>query len=138
MKSRHWSLTARYFAFVLVLLFVIFFGWQIRLLLRSLLVAGLIAYILYPLILLLQRQVHLNRRVASNIVYFFSLALMNTRRACRPLVWLASSVISSRMWPFSSTTSPSRNAANSCARMNAISFRRSARSPGDNPGFEER
>jgi predicted PurR-regulated permease PerM len=76
MKSRPWSLTARYFAFVLVLLFVIFFGWQIRLLLRSLLVAGLIAYILYPLILLLQRQVHLNRRVASNIVYFFSLALM--------------------------------------------------------------
>jgi predicted PurR-regulated permease PerM len=76
MKSRPWSLTARYFAFVLVLLFVIFFGWQIRLLLRSLLVAGLIAYILYPLILLLQRHVHLNRRVASNIVYFFSLALM--------------------------------------------------------------
>jgi predicted PurR-regulated permease PerM len=76
MKARPWSPAARYFAFALVLLFVFFIGWQIRELFRPLIVAGLIAYILYPLVLLLQRHAHLNRKLASNIVYFVSLALM--------------------------------------------------------------
>lgn len=76
MKSRPWSSAARYFTFGLVLLFIIFLGWQIRELFRPLIVAGLIAYILYPIVLVLQRQFHLNRRLASNIVYFVSLALM--------------------------------------------------------------
>ena len=76
MKSRPWSPEARYFTLALVLLFIIFIGWQIRELFLPLIVAGLIAYILYPFVLLLQRQFHLNRKLASNIIYFFSLTLM--------------------------------------------------------------
>jgi predicted PurR-regulated permease PerM len=76
MKSRPWTPAARYFAFTLVLVFVVFIGWQIRELFRPLIVAGLIAYILYPLVLLLQRNFHIKRKLASNIVYFVSLALM--------------------------------------------------------------
>jgi predicted PurR-regulated permease PerM len=76
MKSRPWSPAARTSAFALVLLFVVFIGWQIRELFRPLIVAGLIAYILYPLVLLLQRHAHLNRKLASNIVFFVSLTLM--------------------------------------------------------------
>ncbi len=76
MKSKPWSPSARYFTLALVLFFILFVGWQIRELFLPLIVAGLIAYILYPFVLLLQRQFRLNRRLASNIVYFFSLTLM--------------------------------------------------------------
>lgn len=76
MTSRPWSTAARYFTLAVVLLFIIFIGWQIRELIWVLVVAGLIAYVLYPFVLILQRQFRLNRRVASNIVYFFSLTLM--------------------------------------------------------------
>jgi predicted PurR-regulated permease PerM len=41
-----------------------------------LIVAGLIAYLLYPLVILLKRNFNLSRKLASNIVYFVSLALM--------------------------------------------------------------
>ena len=76
MMSRPWSPAARYFTLALVLFFILFVGWQIRELFLPLIVAGLIAYILYPFVLLLQRQLRLNRRLSSNIIYFFSLALM--------------------------------------------------------------
>ena len=76
MKSQPWSLEARYFTLALIIFFILFVGWQIRELFLPLIVAGLIAYLLYPFVLLLQRQFRLNRKVASNIVYFSSLALM--------------------------------------------------------------
>ncbi len=76
MNARPWSSAARYFTLALVLFFILFIGWQIRVLFLPLIVAGLIAYILYPFVLLMQQQFRLNRKLASNIVYFFSLAVM--------------------------------------------------------------
>jgi predicted PurR-regulated permease PerM len=76
MNFRPWSPGARYFALALVLFFFLFIGWQIRELFWPLIVAGLIAYILYPFVSLIQRQFRLKRKLASNIVYFLSLALM--------------------------------------------------------------
>ena len=76
MKSKPWSREARYFTLALVLFFILFIGWQIRELFWPLIVGGLIAYILYPFVMLLQGQFRLNRKLASNIVFFFSLALM--------------------------------------------------------------
>ena len=76
MKSKPWSREARYFTLALVLFFILFIGWQIRELFWPLIVGALIAYILYPFVMLLQGQFRLNRKLASNIVYFFSLALM--------------------------------------------------------------
>jgi predicted PurR-regulated permease PerM len=76
MKSQTWSPTARYTAFVLVLLFILFVGWEIREMLRPMLMGGIIAYVLYPFISLLHHRLRLSRRLASNIVFFTSLALL--------------------------------------------------------------
>ena len=75
MKSE-WSLSARYFALALIIVFLIFFGYQIRGLFRPLILAGVIAYLFYPLVALTQRRFKLNRKTASRIVFFVSLAVM--------------------------------------------------------------
>jgi predicted PurR-regulated permease PerM len=75
MKSE-WSLSARYFALALIIVFLIFFGYQIRGLFRPLILAGVIAYLFYPLVALTQRRFKLNRKAASRIVFFVSLAVM--------------------------------------------------------------
>ncbi len=75
MKSE-WSLPARYFMLALIIAFLVFVGYQIRALFRPLILAGVIAYVFYPLVALTQRRFKLNRRTASNIVYFVSLAIM--------------------------------------------------------------
>ncbi|MGA7193119.1 MAG: AI-2E family transporter [Anaerolineales bacterium] len=75
MKSE-WSLPARYFTLALVIVFLVFVGYQIRALFRPLILAGVIAYLFYPLVAFTQRRFKLNRRTASNIIYFVSLAVM--------------------------------------------------------------
>jgi predicted PurR-regulated permease PerM len=75
MKSE-WSLSARYFTLTLVIIFFVFIGFQIRELLRPLILAGVISYLLYPFVSFLQRRFTLGRKTASNIVYFTSLAVV--------------------------------------------------------------
>jgi predicted PurR-regulated permease PerM len=75
MKQR-WTLTTRYFAIGLVLIFVVFVGWQIREIFGPLITAGLIAYIFYPFVQILHTRFRLSQGAASRIVYFFSLTLM--------------------------------------------------------------
>lgn len=75
MKSE-WSLPARYFTLALVIAFVVFVGYQAREILRTLILAGVIAYLLYPFVSLLQRRFDLKRKTASNIAYFTSLAVV--------------------------------------------------------------
>ncbi len=75
MKSQ-WSTSARYFTLTLIIVFLVVVGYAIRELLRMLVAAGLIAYLLYPFVSLLQQHFKFNRKLASNIVYFVSLALM--------------------------------------------------------------
>lgn len=71
-----WSLSARYFMLALVIAFLVFVGYQLRELFRPLILAGVIAYVFYPLVAFIQRRFKLNCRTASNIVYFVSLAVM--------------------------------------------------------------
>ncbi|HEY9152485.1 MAG TPA: AI-2E family transporter [Anaerolineales bacterium] len=75
MKSE-WSIPARYFTLALVIAFLFFVGYEARDLIRPLIFAGVIAYLLYPFVSILQRRFHLKRKPASNIVYFASLAVM--------------------------------------------------------------
>jgi predicted PurR-regulated permease PerM len=75
MKSE-WSLPARYFILALIIAFLVFVGFQIRELFRPLIFAGVIAYLFYPLVALTQRRFKLNRKTASRIVFFVSLAVM--------------------------------------------------------------
>ena len=75
MKSE-WSVSARYFMLALIIAFLVFVGYQIRDLFRPLIFAGVIAYLFYPLVALTQRRFKLNRKTASRIVFFVSLAMM--------------------------------------------------------------
>ena len=75
MKSE-WSLPARYFTLALIIAFIFFIGYQFRAMIALLILAGVIAYLLYPFVSLLQRRFKIRRKAASNIVYFVSLAVM--------------------------------------------------------------
>ncbi|HUI88871.1 MAG TPA: AI-2E family transporter [Anaerolineales bacterium] len=75
MKSE-WSLPARYFMLALIIVLAVFVGYQIRELFRPLILAGVIAYLFYPLVALVQRRFQLRRKTASRIIYFVSLAVM--------------------------------------------------------------
>ena len=75
MKSE-WSVSARYFTLALIIVFLVFVGYQIRELFQPLILAGVIAYLFYPLVALIQRRFKLNRKTASRIVFFVSLAVM--------------------------------------------------------------
>lgn len=73
---KQWSLPARYIAAVLLILFFAGFFWHIRSVLQPLIVAAFIAYLLNPPVGFLVRRARLSRRVAVNIVYFASVALL--------------------------------------------------------------
>jgi predicted PurR-regulated permease PerM len=75
MKSE-WSLPARYFALALIILFLVFVGYEIREIFRPLIFAAVIAYVFYPLVVLIQQRFNVRRKIASNIVYFVSLAVI--------------------------------------------------------------
>jgi len=71
-----WNANSRYLAIALILVFIIFVGWQIRAIFEPLVIAGLIAYIIYPFAHIFQTRLRLKPAVASRVVYFFALALM--------------------------------------------------------------
>ena len=90
-----WSLSARYFTLVLIIAFLVFAGYQLRELIRPLIFAGVIAYLFYPLVALIQSRFKLNRRAASNSVYFVSLAVMIILPVILvPILWRQTSEIS--------------------------------------------
>ena len=60
----------------LIIVFLVFVGYQIRELFRPLIFSGVIAYLFYPLVAFTQRRFKLKRKTASRIVYFVSLAVM--------------------------------------------------------------
>ncbi len=75
MKAQ-WSLPTRYYVLTLIIIFLIFIIYEARELVRVLIFSGVIAYLLFPFVSLLQSRFHLKRKIASNIVYFVSLAVM--------------------------------------------------------------
>lgn len=74
--NERWSPATRYFVIGLVLVFLVFVGWQVREIFAPLITAALIAYIFYPFVEMFRRRFKLSQGVASRLVYFFSLALM--------------------------------------------------------------
>jgi predicted PurR-regulated permease PerM len=71
-----WGAPARYFALGLIIVILAIVAWYIREIFPPLIVAGLVAYLLYPLVDFLHTRLRLRRKVAANIVYFVSLALL--------------------------------------------------------------
>ena len=74
--SQSWSVQTRYFVLAVVLVLLVTLGWYIRDIFQPLIVAGLLAYLLNPAVGWLKRRTHWPHRVAVNIVYFVSLAVL--------------------------------------------------------------
>jgi predicted PurR-regulated permease PerM len=72
--SKNWSPAARYFALTLIIVFLAIIAWSIRDMFGPLIMAGVIAYLLYPVVEFFHRRLRMKRKLASNIVFFLSLA----------------------------------------------------------------
>jgi predicted PurR-regulated permease PerM len=76
-----WSKSTKYGVVVTVGLSLILLLWFIRPLLPALIIAGLLAYTLNPLVSYLSRRTHLSRGIAVNIVFILMLAILITTPA---------------------------------------------------------
>jgi predicted PurR-regulated permease PerM len=71
-----WSTPARYLTLILIIIFVIALGWYTRPMFQPLIIGGLIAYIMMPLVNLMKDRFGLKHKLAVNLVYFLSLGLV--------------------------------------------------------------
>jgi predicted PurR-regulated permease PerM len=74
--NERWSLPTRYFVTAVVVVLISLFLYYIRDLLRPLITAGFIAYLISPIVEFVSRKTKWSRKVAGNVVYFVTLALM--------------------------------------------------------------
>ena len=75
MKRELWSTPARYLTLILGLTFVLGLSWYSRSIFQPLIIAGLIAYIMMPLVNLLKNRSGMKHKSAVNLVYFVLLSL---------------------------------------------------------------
>jgi predicted PurR-regulated permease PerM len=76
-ESKPWSPATRYFVFVLALIACGAAIWVLRGIIRPLVGAALLAYILSPVVHLVSQRTKLNRKAAGNLVYFIGLGLLS-------------------------------------------------------------
>jgi len=74
--NRHWSIPTRYFALSLILVVLALIAWYMREMFAPLILAGVIAYLLYPVVELMCTRLRMRRKVAANIVFFLGLAAL--------------------------------------------------------------
>jgi len=74
--TKKWSIEARFFTLGLLTLLGLLVAWWIRDLFQPIIGARLIAYLLDPFVELLQHRVGMKRKLAANLVYFLSLAII--------------------------------------------------------------
>lgn len=74
--SKNWSLTTRYLILGFVIIALVVIGWYVREMFQSLVIAGLIAYILNPAVDFLKQHTRMSHRLTVNLVYFTSLAIL--------------------------------------------------------------
>ncbi len=75
MKRERWSAPARYLTLSLLIGFLLALGWYARSTFQPLIAAGLIAYIMMPLVNLLKNKTGITHKWAVNLVYFLLLSL---------------------------------------------------------------
>ena len=76
MTNKHWSTSTRYLVLGLLILLTLLGLWYIRSVLKPLIVAAFIAYLINPAASYLARRTMLSRRASINIVYFISILLL--------------------------------------------------------------
>ena len=74
--NRQWSVQTRYFVLTLAFVLLVALGWYARAMIQPLIVAGLLAYLLNPAVSWLKRWRRWSHKIAVNIVYFVSLAVL--------------------------------------------------------------
>jgi len=83
LRNERWTPATRYFVVGLILVFIVFVGWQIREIFAPLITAGLIAYIFYPFVEIFRRRFHLRQGVAAAHRLFFA-GLADAHAGARP------------------------------------------------------
>jgi predicted PurR-regulated permease PerM len=71
-----WSLPTRYFVVTLLVILILLFLFYIRDLLRPIIIAGFIAYLISPIVGFVSQKTRWSRKVSGNVVYFVTLALI--------------------------------------------------------------
>lgn len=74
--NQQWSVQTRYFVLTLAFVLLVALGWYARAMIQPLIVAGLLAYLLNPAVSWLKRWRRWSHKIAVNIVYFVSLAVL--------------------------------------------------------------
>ncbi len=74
--TKKWSTPARYLTLILIIILVVILGWYMHPIFQPLIIAGLIAYIMMPLVNLAKERLGMKHRLAVNLVYFLSLSLV--------------------------------------------------------------
>jgi predicted PurR-regulated permease PerM len=74
--NERWSLPTRYFIGGLLIVLILLFLFYIRDLLRPLIAAGFIAYLISPIVEFVSQKTKWSRKVSGNVVYFMTLALI--------------------------------------------------------------
>lgn len=74
--TKKWSTPARYLTLILIIILVVILGWYMRPIFQPLIIAGLIAYIMMPLVNLAKERLGMKHKLAVNLVYFLSLSLV--------------------------------------------------------------
>lgn len=76
MKREVWSTPARYLTLILILIFLLGLGWYARSIFPPLITAGLIAYIMMPLVNLLKTRLRMSHKWAVNLTFFVLLSFV--------------------------------------------------------------
>ncbi len=71
-----WDRPFRYLVLILVIITVVAVLWYIREIFQPLITAGLIAYLVSPVVEFLVTRFHIRRKVSANLVYFVTLAVL--------------------------------------------------------------
>jgi predicted PurR-regulated permease PerM len=74
--NERWSLPTRYFVFSVGLILILLFLFYIRELLRPLIAAGFVAYLISPVVGYISQKTNWSRKTTGNVVFFTTLALM--------------------------------------------------------------
>ncbi|OQY32572.1 MAG: hypothetical protein B6243_07290 [Anaerolineaceae bacterium 4572_5.2] len=74
--TKKWSTPARYLTLILIIILVVILGWYMHPIFQPLIIAGLIAYIMMPLVNLAKERLGMKHKLAVNLVYFLSLSLV--------------------------------------------------------------
>jgi len=73
---KNWSRSFRYWLLTLIVILFALLGWYIRDAIAPLVIAALIAYVLTPVVDLLNRRTHLPRSLSATIVFFLGLGVL--------------------------------------------------------------